>query len=42
MSPSKARMIAPRHSIEYIEGVESFFAFIKANKEKLGVDDWYC
>ena len=42
MSQSKARMMAPRHSIEYKEGVKSFFAFIEANKEKLGGDDWYC
>ncbi|RWR77220.1 hypothetical protein CKAN_00569900 [Cinnamomum micranthum f. kanehirae] len=42
MSQSKAWMMAPRHSIEYIEGVKSFFAFIEANKEKLGGDDWYC
>ena len=39
MAPSKDWMTAPRLSIEYLEGVESFFEFIKANKQRLGDDN---
>lgn len=35
-------MKAPRNFIEYLEGIESFFDFIKVNKEELGDDDWCC
>ena len=42
MSLNKEWMKAPRNSIESLEGIESFFNFIKANKEELGDDDWYC
>lgn len=35
-------MTVPRPSVEYLEGIESFFQFIRDNTHKLGVDDWYC
>ena len=42
MSLNKEWMKAPRNSFEYLEGVESFIEFIRANKDELGDDDWYC
>lgn len=30
------------HSMEYLEGVELFFEFIRADNKKFGDDDWYC
>ena len=40
--PSKEWMTAPRLSKEYLEGVELFFRYVRANTHKLGGDDWYC
>eukprot|EP00268_Persea_americana_P060442 TRINITY_DN7532_c0_g1_i6.p1 TRINITY_DN7532_c0_g1~~TRINITY_DN7532_c0_g1_i6.p1 ORF type:complete len:110 (-),score=10.57 TRINITY_DN7532_c0_g1_i6:197-526(-) len=42
MSLNKEWMKALRNSFEYLEGVESFIEFIRANKDELGDDDWYC
>ncbi|XXG47109.1 hypothetical protein AAC387_Pa02g1808 [Persea americana] len=42
MSQGKEWMTAPRVSIEYLNGVESFIEFIRANKHKLGGVDWFC
>ena len=42
MAPSKEWMTTPRLSDEYLEGIESFFEFVRANKHKLGGAGWYC
>ena len=39
MSLNKEWMKALRNSFEYLEGVESFIEFIRANKDELGDDD---
>ena len=41
MAPNKDWMMARRLCIEYLEGIESFFEFIIANKQRLGAADWY-
>ena len=39
---NKEWMMAPRLSNEYLKGVEDFLEFLRANRQKLGGDDWYC
>ena len=42
MDMNKEWMMAPRLSNEYLKGVEDFLEFLRANRQKLGGDDWYC
>ena len=39
---NKEWMMAPKLSNEYLKGVEDFLEFLRANRQKLGGDDWYC